>query len=163
MKTKIGLFLIILGFISPIFGLIVPVFGFSSTTTTTLVAFFLVGGPEIFLVLGAALAGKEGIIIVKNRIKRLLGLPEGKYYATNSQYNFALILMVIWLISLTLPFYVPAIQHLLEEAKWEWYYFVIGDVVFVLAFIFIGGDQLITKFAKLFTWEPWKTEELSNE
>ncbi len=163
MKTKIGLFLIVLGFICPLFGLLVPLFGFSTTVTTTLVAFFVVGGPEIFLVLGAALAGKEGIIIVKNRIKRLLGLPEGKYYATNSQYNLALILMVIWLISLTLPYYVPAIEQMLEESKWEWYYFVIGDVVFVLAFVFIGGDQLITKFANLFTWEPWKTDELTNE
>jgi hypothetical protein len=155
LRSRIGIFLIVFGFICPVFGLLVPLFGLSATLTTTLVAFFMVGGPEIFMVAGAALAGKEGIVLVQNRIKRMLGLPEGRYPAPRSQYNLAVGMMILWLISLIVPYYIPQIEELLNLHTYEWYYFVIGDLVFVIAFLFIGGDQLVTKLGRVFTWEPW--------
>ena len=156
LKSRIGIFLIIFGFICPIFGLLVPLLGFSAGMTATLVAFFMVGGPEIFMIAGAALAGKEGILLVKNKIKKMLGLPEGHYPAPRSQYYLAVGMMVLWLISLIIPYYIPGIEEMLNLDTYEWYYFVIGDVIFVIAFLFIGGDQLITKLGKVFTWEPWE-------
>jgi hypothetical protein len=156
LKSRIGIFLIVLGFIFPVFGLLVPLLGLSVAVTTTLVAFFMVGGPEIFLVAGAALAGKEGILLVQNKIKRMMGLPEGRYPAPKSQYYLAVGLMVIWLLSMPLPFYMPPIAEFIEQQAFEWYYFVIGDIVFLIAFLLIGGDQLVTKLAKVFTWEPWE-------
>lgn len=156
LKSRIGITFIVVGFICPVFGLLVPLLGLSTALTTTLVAFFMVGGPEIFLVLGGALAGKEGVIIVKNKIKRMFGLPEGRYPAPRSQYYLAITLMVLWVISFFLPYYIPAIDAWLHTQNIKWYYYVIGDVVFVLAFLFIGGDQLITKLGRLLTWEPWE-------
>ncbi|MGD9328670.1 MAG: hypothetical protein PVH48_06850 [Cyclobacteriaceae bacterium] len=156
LRSKIGIFLIVFGFIFPVFGLLVPLLGLSTGMTTTLVAFFMVGGPEIFMIAGAALAGKEGIVLVKNRIKKMLGLPEGRYPAPRSQYYLAVGMMVFWIISLIVPYYIPGIEKMLYLDTFEWYYFVIGDVIFVIAFLFIGGDQLVTKLGKVFTWEPWE-------
>lgn len=156
LRSRIGVFLIVLSFMCPVFGLIIPLFNLSATATTTLVAFFMVGGPEIFLIAGGALAGKEGIDLVKNKIKRLFGLPEGRYSAPRSQYNLALAIMILWFVSLFLPFYIPSVDSWIHSLTVKWYYFVIGDVVFVLAFLFLGGDQLITKLGKLMTWEPWE-------
>ncbi len=154
LKSKIGIGLVILGFICPVFGLVVPFLGFEGTTTTALVAFFMVGGPEIFLILGGLLAGKEGILLVKNRIKRMFGLPEGKYPATRSQYTVGLVLLVIWFLLAIIPGYIPGfvdIPFIEENLLW----LSIGaDLIFLIAIFGFGGHQMISKIAKLFTWEP---------
>ena len=156
LKSKIGIGLVILGFICPIFGLVVPFLGLEGTTTTALVAFFMVGGPEIFLILGGLLAGKEGILLVKNRIKRMFGLPEGKYPATRSQYTVGLVLLVIWFLLAIIPGYIPGfvdIPFIEENLLW----LSIGaDLLFLIAIFGFGGHQMISKIAKVFTWEPWE-------
>jgi hypothetical protein len=86
----------------------------------------------------------------------MMGLPEGRYAAPKHQYYLAVGLMVIWLLSMPLPFYMPPIAEFIEQQAFEWYYFVIGDIVFLIAFLLIGGDQLVTKLAKVITWEPWE-------
>ena len=109
LRSKIGIAIIIIGFIFPVFGLIVPMLGFSAATSTALVAFFMVGGPEIFLIAGAALAGKEGITLVTNRIKRMLGLPEGRYPASKTQYNIGVALILIWFLLTVASGYIPGL------------------------------------------------------
>lgn len=74
LKYKVGMSLIILSFAMPIFAIIVPFFGFSAATTTTIVAFFLVGVPEVFLIAGGALAGKEALASIKSKLLQ----PAGK-------------------------------------------------------------------------------------
>lgn len=156
LKSRIGIFLVVLGFISPIFGLIVPFLGLDNTTTTSLVAFFLIGGPEIFLILGGVLAGKEGVLLVKNRVKRMLGLPEGKYPSTKSQYTIGVVLLCLWIIAATVPSYVPGffdIPFIEENLLW----LSIGaDVVLLIAIFGFGGHQMISKFSSLLKWEPWE-------
>ncbi|NME70315.1 hypothetical protein [Flammeovirga aprica] len=159
LRSRIGIVLIVLGFISPLIGLLIPLLNLSSTLTTSLVALFMVGGPEVFLVLGSALAGKEGITIVKNKIKKLLGLPEGRYPATKRQYNLALAIMFLWLLSLTVPLYIPGFVEMLQLDSLMWYYYLIIDVLFIVAFVFLGGHQFTTKFTKLITWEEWELPE----
>jgi len=38
----------------------------------------------------------------------------------------------------------------------KWYYFAIADIIFIISFVFIGGDQLITKVGRVFKWEKWE-------
>ncbi|KXX71319.1 hypothetical protein AVL50_06845 [Flammeovirga sp. SJP92] len=119
----------------------------------------MVGGPEVFLVIGTALAGKQGITLVQNKLKRMLGLPEGRYPATKRQYNLALFIMFMWLISLTVPLYIPGFMELLHLDQLMWYYYLIIDLLFIVAFVFLGGHQFTTKFARLITWEEWELPE----
>ncbi|MCT4623843.1 MAG: transporter suffix domain-containing protein [Schleiferiaceae bacterium] len=156
LKTRIGLVLIVLGFISPLFGLLVPLFNLSPTLTATIVTALVVGGPEIFLIAGAALAGKEGVVLVKNRIKRMLGLPEGRYPATKSQYNTGLVLILVWFILSIAVGYIPGffnVPFIEDNLLWISLGF---DILFIVAIFGFGGHQLITKLGKVFTWEPWE-------
>jgi len=106
LKSKIGIGLVIVGFICPLFGIIVPFLGFSNTVTTALVTFFVVGGPELFLLMGGVLAGKEGVLLVTNRLKKMLGLPEGKYPAGRTQYNIGIVLLLLWFVLAVFPNYI---------------------------------------------------------
>jgi len=155
LKSKVGIGFVILGFISPIFSFLVPLLNLSSEMSTTLVAFFLVGGPEVFILIGGALAGKEGVTLVKNKIKKLLGLPQGRYPAPKSQYRLALIGMMLWFILAIIPGYVPSlfdIPFIKENLLW----FSVGaDAIFIISIFFLGGNQMIQKIGKVFTWEPW--------
>ena len=159
LKSRIGLGLIVLGFISPIFGLIVPLFNLPTAVATGLIAFFLVGAPEIFLISGAALAGKEGLLLVKNRIKRMLGLPEGTYAATKKQYALAKFLLLLWLVTVILPYYVPSLIEAPFIADNLIYLSAGGDILLIVTIFFIGGNQMVTKIGNLFTWEPWQLPE----
>lgn len=159
LKSRIGLGLIVLGFISPVFGLIVPLFNLPSAVATGLIAFFLVGAPEIFLIAGAALAGKEGLLLVKNRIKRMLGLPEGTYAATKGQYTLAKVLLLLWLVTVILPYYAPSLVSIPFIADNLIYFSAGGDILLIVTIFFIGGNQMVTKIGNLFTWEPWQLPE----
>ena len=159
LKSRIGIFLVILGFISPLVGLIIPFLGFDKTTTATLVTFFLIGGPEIFLILGGVLAGKEGVLLVKNRVKRLFGLPEGKYPATKTQYTIGVFLLSLWFILVIIPGYVPGffeIPFVKENLLWI---SISVDVMLLVAIFGFGGHQMITKLASLLKWDPWELPE----
>ena len=156
LKSKIGIFIIALGFISPVFGLLVPFLGLDTATAAALVTAFMVGGPEVLIVLGGLLAGKEGVLLVKNKTKRLFGLPEGKYPATRSQYTIGVLLLILWFVVTVLSGYIPGFYEtpfVRDNLLW----LCIGaDVVFLIAIFGFGGHQMITKFSRLLKWEPWE-------
>ena len=154
-KSKIGIAFVVLSFIAPVIALTIPFLGLSKTLTTFLVAIFMVGGPEVFLIIGGALAGKDGVVLVKNKIKKILGLPEGHYPASKTQYNIALFLIFVWALSFILP-YIPVLSETFNTHDLKWYYFAIADIIFIISFVFIGGDQLITKVGRVFKWEKWE-------
>ncbi len=74
LRYKIGVFCIILSFISPVFALVIPFFGFSVQTSVSLSTIFLIGLPEIFFILGAMLAGKKMANFLIKKVKSWLFL-----------------------------------------------------------------------------------------
>lgn len=151
------MFLLILMIISPGIALLVPYLGFSEALTMTLQGFFLVGGPEVFMIAGVALAGKEGLETVKNTIKKLFGLPAGDYIAPKSQYNFGLTLIIIGLVIPILVAYLPQLIENCILGTYELYFNLAGDVLLILG-VFVAGQQFIAKLKKLITWEKWELE-----
>ena len=156
LKSKIGIGLVIFGFVLPVFGLVVPLLDLDTALTTTLVAFFMVGGPEIFLLLGAALAGKEGVLLVKNRVKRVFGLPEGRYAASKRQYEIGLTLMLVWFPLSIIPSYIPGMMALPAIQDNLIWWSVSLDLLFIIGLFGFGGHQMITKVGRIFQWEPWE-------
>ncbi len=156
LKSKIGIGLVIMGFICPLFGFIIPFLGFSTAITTALVTFFIVGGPELFLLLGGVLAGKEGVLLVTNKLKKMLGLPEGKYPASRTQYNIGIALFLLWFVLAVFSNYIleffPA-SFVDENLLW----ISLGaDVLLMLSIFGFGGHQMITKIASVLKWEQWE-------
>jgi len=74
LKYKIGMGFIFLGIFSPLISFAVPLLDLSTGTTTALVTFFMVGAPEIFLIAGAALAGKQAFESIKKEFFQYKGI-----------------------------------------------------------------------------------------
>ncbi|AZQ64327.1 hypothetical protein EI427_19550 [Flammeovirga pectinis] len=152
-KSKIGLALISCAVLMPVLGLLIPFLGLNKIVTGALVGLFLVGGPEIFIVLGVTLAGKEGITIVKNFIKKVFGLPQGNYPATNKQYRLGLIILII---SIGVQFIISYLSVVIT-IKYLLYFTIGADVLFIVG-VFICGEQFVTKLKKLCQWESWQLQ-----
>ncbi|WP_044211142.1 transporter suffix domain-containing protein [Flammeovirga sp. OC4] len=161
-KSKIGLGIIVLGVICPVFGLIVPFLGLSKAVTATLITFFVVGGPEIFLLIGGLLAGKEGVQIVKKKIKRIFGLPEEDYPATSSQYRIGVICMIAWFFITVVPGYFPRLFEM-PFIRDNLLYLSIGtDLLLILGVFVFGGHQMMTKIGDILRWQSWVLPEKKN-
>jgi hypothetical protein len=78
LRYKLGVLCIILSFVSPAFALVIPFLGFSTETIVTLSTIFLIGLPEVFLILGAVLAGKKIANILIEKVKAWLFFRKNK-------------------------------------------------------------------------------------
>ena len=155
-KNKIGLFLILLSQITPIFSLIIPFFGFPDNIEYILIALTFVGGKHVILLMGFALVGKKGLLLLRQKVLSILGIPEEKHSATKFQYNLALFIILYWFISVFIVGYFPEINEISFIKNYHFWIVLFSDLLFIIAIFFIGGHQMITKIVKLFTWESWE-------
>ncbi|SFV52639.1 hypothetical protein MNB_SM-4-169 [hydrothermal vent metagenome] len=143
MKYKIGMFLISLGFISPLIGLVVPFLGFDEITSNSLVAFFMIGGPEIFIIAGGALAGKEAMQNIKTKIFSPAGPT--RYAVGSYLFVFALLANLIfsYIVLLELVPICLSIQLNITIAF---------DILAIISILLMGKEFLI-KISRLFSYE----------
>ncbi len=151
-RYRLGLVCIGLGIISPVFALFVPWLGLSKGAAAAVVAGLLVGGPELFLILGAALAGKEAVEAIKGWFKALLRQTAPSRPVSRARYQLGLFLFVgagatNWLLA-----YVTQAVDLGLAASTILSLMVILDVITVGSFLILGG-QFWQKLERLFTWE----------
>lgn len=136
------MFFIVLGIISPLIGLTIPLLALPAATTTV-VALFMIGGPEVFLVLGAALAGKEALTNIKSK----LFAPAGRV-----RYQIGIVLVVAGVIGN----WVIAYLELAELITWniETLLIVIAVIDLVtIAGALLAGTEFFHKLWRLFRWD----------
>ncbi len=143
MKYKIGMGFIILGIISPLIGLAVPLLNLSTATTTALVTFFMVGGPEIFLIAGVALAGKQAIEAIKKDFFQ---------YAGKTRYQFGLILFVTTVFVNWVFVYLNLLEDYAFDIDTRLMVTLCIDVINIIS-IFVMGPEFFEKVKRLATWE----------
>ena len=143
MKYKIGMGFIILGIFSPLIGLAVPLLNLSTETTTALVTFFMVGGPEIFLIAGAALAGKQAIEAIKKDFFQ---------YAGKIRYQFGLILFVTTVLVNWVFVYFNLLEDYAFDINTRLMVTLCIDVITIIS-IFVMGPEFFEKVKRLATWE----------
>lgn len=153
LKYRIGIFLIIFGFISPLFSLLVPLLGLPSGTTAAIVGLFMLGIPEVFLIFGAALAGKEAVNAVKDKIKAIFKSEGPPKPVSREQYNFGLLLIVLSIVGTWVLAYLEFVIDFEINRRTFLYLNFLGDALFIIGF-FVLGEQFWEKFKRLFTWEP---------
>lgn len=143
LKYKIGMALIILGIASPIFSFLVPFLGFSTAAASTLVAFLMVGAPEIFLIAGGALAGKDALASIKSKLFQ----PAGKIRYQVGMIIFLCGILANWIITYL---ELMAVMKLDQETL----LFMIGgiDIVTIVG-IMMMGVEFFEKCKRLFFWE----------
>jgi len=143
LKYKIGMGFIVLGIISPLIGLAVPLLDLSTGTTTALVTFFMVGGPEIFLIAGAALAGKQAFESIKKEFFQ---------YAGKTRYQFGLILFVTTVFVNWMFVYFNLLEDYAFNINIRLIVTLCIDVTTIIS-IFVMGPEFFEKIKRLATWE----------
>lgn len=161
-KYKLGMFFLGLMIVSPLLALLVPLFNLKNSLELALQGVLLVGGPEVFLVIGVALAGKEALDTIKNKLKAIFGLPQGDYAATKRQYLLGLFLIVFGLVIQFLYAYVPMLTDMNNLYDYRLYVNLTTDII-ILVGIFTSGTQFVSKLKSLVTWEPWELAEKENK
>jgi len=155
-KNKFGLSLIVLSQIAPAFSLIIPFLGFPKNIEYTLIALCFVGGKHIILLAGIGISGKKGLLFVKHKFMSFLGIPKGRYAATETQYNIGLIFIILWLLITIISGYIPEVMNVPFIKSYHLYIIITSDILLIVAIFFLGGNQMITKISSLFKWEPWQ-------
>lgn len=143
MKYKIGMGFIVLGIFSPLIGLAVPLLDLPSGTTTALVTFFMVGGPEIFLIAGAALAGKQAMDTIKKEFFQ---------YAGKTRYQSGLILFITGILINWVFVYFNLLEDYAFDFNTRLIVTISIDVITIIS-IFIMGPEFFEKAKRLATWE----------
>ena len=142
-KYKIGMGFIILGVSSPIIGFVIPFLNLSDEITTTLVTFFMVAGPEVFLIIGGALAGKEAMGAIKGRLFQ---------YAGKTRYQLGLYLFIASTLANWLFSYIDIIGAHGLSIDSQLILTLCFDIVSIIS-IFVMGPEFFDKLKRLVTWE----------
>jgi hypothetical protein len=150
LRCKIGIGFIVLGIIFPIFGFIVPFLGFSASVSTAIIGFFIIGGPEVCLIVGVAIAGKEAVDLVKKRLFR----PAGK-----TRYRIGLVLLCVSILSNWILAYAEVTQFISLPLDTQLYVMGGLDIV-AIASLIILGPEFFDKLKKLFIWGGMKQKQL---
>jgi len=153
---RLGVGCLILALLSPLSALLVPYLGFSAAATAALIGFLVVGGPEVFLIAGIALAGKEAWEAVKNRLGKMLEWLGLTRPAGRLRYNIGILLLLGANLGLFVLAYGPALFSNDLSPQITLYLNLVCDVVMLIS-VFVLGSQFWDKLKKLFTWEDTPT------
>lgn len=143
MRFKLGLIFIVIGTVMPAFGLAVPLLHLPAGYSAAIIGFFIVGGPELFLLIGAALAGKQAVTMVKSRLFRPAG--RARYYT--GLFLFVGCFAANWIFAYL---EVSGIAHVNNHA---WLRIMAGLDVAALGGLLLMGPALFSKLKGIFVWE----------
>jgi hypothetical protein len=128
----------VVGFLSP---LLIPFVTSSNLSTgwkATLSGLLALGIPELFMIIAAAVAGKEGFSYIKSKIFGFLKKHGPPDTVSKTRYRIGL---VLFLIPIIVGWLLPYFTHLIpsyEENKNL--ISVAGDVVLITSLFVLGGD-----------------------
>jgi len=155
-KTRlyIGIIILILALAMPIWGaLIVSILGLSPGISTILIGLSIAGGPDLLLVIAAAVMGKESLNYILGLIgkwfKRNFKLAEN---VSKKRYIWGLILF--WgsiLIRWAIGFLKPITVATTGGTDWGLYILIAFEVVLLIS-IFVLGANFWDKLGALFRW-----------
>jgi hypothetical protein len=128
----------VVGFLSP---LLIPIVTSSNLSTgwkATLSSLLALGIPELFMLIAAAVAGKEGFIYIKSKIFGFLKKHGPPDTVSKTRYRIGLVLFLIPIIvGWLLPYFTHFIPSYEENKN---LISVIGDVVLITSLFVLGGD-----------------------
>ncbi len=128
----------ITGFLSP---LLIPIVTSSDLSTgwkATLSGLLALGIPELFMIIAAAVAGKEGFSYIKSKIFRFFKKYGPPDTVSKTRYRIGLVLFLIPIIA---GWLIPYFTHLIPSyEKNSSLINVVGDVVLITSLFVLGGD-----------------------
>ena len=151
-RFAFGVFIFFLGFSSPLFIPLVTRTNWSVALKTTISGLLALGIPEVMIILAVAILGKEGYAHLKNNLLKFLHKISPDE-VSRTRYRLGITMFVVplfagWILPY-LTFYFTSLQDMILVV------FIIGDILFLLSFIVLGGN-FWDKFRGLFSYEKPK-------
>ena len=149
-RFGIGVFLFILGFFIPLCIPLVTATNLSTAWKTTLSGLFMLGIPELFWLVAAAIMGKPGFNYIKKKVFGTLKrhvLPER---VSRARYRLGLVILVIPLLYGWLE---PYVSLLISGYEKHHVVLAIASDVLLFASLFVLGGEFWDKLRALFIYE----------
>lgn len=155
MKLYIGITFFAIGLLLPLLALVVPFLGIPTLAETLLSAILIVGGPEVFLILGVVFAGKPTMTYIKKRFKSaIFDSP-----VSAMRHYLGIGCLVFSVLSSWIMMYIFVLTNWELSPEVTLILFGSIDLLFVVSFFIMGGPFL-QKLMDLFTREsPASTQQ----
>ena len=126
------------GFLSPLLVPLVTASNLSTGWKATLSGLLLVGMPEIFMLIAAAILGKPGFNYLKGRLFALLKRHGPPDTVSRTRYRIGLVMFALPLLT---GWLLPYISHLIPGYQENYLVVnVTGDLLFLGSIFVLGGD-----------------------
>ncbi|HJO94340.1 MAG TPA: transporter suffix domain-containing protein [Victivallales bacterium] len=143
LKSKIGIAFIILSFILPIFSFLVSMLNLPTYISGTLISVLVIGGPELCIIIGIMLAGKEAVKNMKSKIFR----PAGKI-----RYMTGLIIFICCFFANLILIYLELTGIITMTGNTWLYVLPTLDILSILS-ILAMGPEFFLKIKRILKWE----------
>ena len=149
-RFKIGVTLITIGWICPLFIPLVTRSTLSTEWKTALSGFLLVVGPEVLSIIAIAILGKDGFNFLKEKVFGLLRRAAPSAKVSRTRYRAGLAIWVLLFIYGSFVWYAP---HLVPGySEYRIALNLTADFLFIASLFVLGGD-FWEKFRSLFIYD----------
>lgn len=148
-KFYSGMAALLLACVMPLLGLAVPLLGLPAAWTAALIGVLIAGGPEVMIVVAAALLGKATMHYFMASAKRMFLQLLLVERASKIRYYSGLTVSLVSFLPLYLYGYFP---DLMPPAQARIFILAGADFAFILS-IFVMGGEFWEKLRALFVWE----------
>ncbi|MGB3647715.1 MAG: transporter suffix domain-containing protein [Desulfobulbales bacterium] len=149
-RFRLGATILVIGFLSPLLIPLVTATDLSTKWKATISGALALGIPELFSIIAIAIMGKQGFLLLKEKIAKIFkkyGPPET---VSRNRYRLGLAMFIF---SLLMALILPYLTNLLPFYKQNLVAFSIaGDVLFISS-IFVLGGEFWDKLQALFIYD----------
>lgn len=150
MRLYLGMTLLVLAIVSPLFGFLVASTGWPGTVKATVIGLLTVGAPELLGILAAAVLGKENFQRITSKVLSLLKRLRPTARVSKARYIVGLIMFLVPVIPTYVMGYAP--QWLPDTSSARLYVNLAADCTFIASLFVLGGD-FWDKLSALFIYE----------
>jgi len=137
-RLTIGGAVIVVGFLSPLLIPLVASTNWSIGLKSAVSGLLALGIPEVFMIIGIAIVGKDGYQFLKEKLLVFLKQFAPPDFVSPLRYRIGLIMFGLpILIGWAGPFLFHFIPGLHDLPLWA---FILGDLIFLSSFIVLGGN-----------------------
>lgn len=137
-RLSIGGIVIVVGFLSPLLIPLVASTEWSIGFKSAISGLLALGIPEVFMVIGVAILGKEGYQFLKEKLFGFLKQFAPPDFVSPARYRIGLVMFCLPMI---VAWGQPLVSHFLPKFQVlpPWYYFI-GDLILVSSLFVLGGN-----------------------
>jgi hypothetical protein len=144
---------IVLGLLSPLLIPFVASLPWSIGVKSAISGLLALGIPELFMIIGVAIMGKDGYQIIKEKLFVFLKQFAPPDYVSLARYRIGLILFILPLFAgWMLPYLIHYVPGLKVIPLWT---YILGDALFISSLFLLGG-HFWDKLSRLFIYDQNK-------